>query len=127
MTARWKGGAVWTSGALDVDGVDDDVNIPSFSMTGNTSTFIAWINGVKASNWAGIVFSRNGEQACGMHFGGTGDNNLHYTWNNNDSATWSWTGGPAIPQNEWCMVAVVIEPTQATAYVCSSVPGCSWA
>ena len=110
----WRPSEGVDGGAIDLDGNGDYVNIPGFNLTTNAVTFTAWINGWKAADWAGIVYSRS-EQATGMHFGG--NNTLHYTWNYDDYGTWGWTGGPVIPQNEWAFVAVAIEPDKATAYV----------
>ena len=112
-------------GAIELDGIKDHIEVQGLDLTTDSVTFVAWINGWKADHWAGIVFyrvgTRPGQPACGMHFG---DNNtLHYTWNNNEEATWSWTGGPVLPQNKWAMVAVVIEPSQATAYVYTEEDG----
>ena len=120
-------GPVWhyndglVRGALELDGHDDYVEVTSFNLTTNNITLIAWIDGWKSDDWAGIVFSRGGN-ACGMHFG---DNNtLHYTWGN-DSQTYGWDGGPEIPNvpGEWVMTAVVVEPEKATAYVYSDSYG----
>jgi chitodextrinase len=119
---RWVSG--WSGYALDLDGVDDHVEIPHFELNDNTVTFLAWIRGWMAGNWAGIVFYRGMPAnviACGMHFGA--NNTLHYTWNNNSEATWGWSGGPVIPYNDWAMVALVIEPDKATAYVGSEARG----
>ena len=119
---QWVSG--WSGYALELDGVDDHVEIPRFELNSNTVTFLAWINGWKTGNWAGIVFYRGMPAnviACGMHFGA--NNTLHYTWNNNSEATWGWPGGPVIPYNEWAMVALVIEPDKATAYVGSETRG----
>ena len=50
-----------------------------------------------------------------------GDNDtVHYVWNDNAQATWSWAGGPSMPQNQWAMVALTIAPARATAYVYSN-------
>jgi len=117
----WKPAEGMDGGALDLDGTGDAIDVPGFSLTSNTVTFTAWINGWKANNWAGIVFSRRSNQACGMHFGA--NNTLHYTWNNNAASTYNWTEGPVIPRDEWAFVAVTIEPDRATAYVYSSEGG----
>lgn len=119
-----RGGSSWRDeggifdGALELDGVDDHVDLPDFRITTNTITFVAWINGWKAASWAGVVFCRG--NACGMHFGT--DDRLHYTWNDKPE-TWGWDDGPMIPQDKWVMVAVVIEPDKATAYVYSEKAG----
>jgi len=107
-------------GALSFDGVDDYVAMPGFILDTNTITFVAWINGWKANDWAGIVFSRSGN-TCGMDFGS--NETLHYIWNNNSASTWDWEGGPRIPQNQWAMVALVIEPDKASAYVYTEAGG----
>lgn len=115
--AAWKPSEGIDGGAIDLDGVGDAVEITEdFGLTStNNVTYTAWIKGWKEVNWAGIVYSRG--PACGIHFG---DNNtLHYTWNNNSSATYNWNGGPVIPQNEWAFVALTIEPDKATLYVYS--------
>jgi hypothetical protein len=121
-------GAQWTTGqiggALSFDGADDYVAMPSFNLTTNTVTFVAWINGWKAGDWAGIVYSRGprgSRSACGMDFGS--NNTLHYTWNDNSEETWGWEGGPEIPQNQWAMVVLVIEPDKAVAYVNTDTGG----
>ena len=122
-----KGNPVWKptegvdGGAIDLDGVGDAVEIAeAFGLTSEVNvTYTAWIKGWKVTDWAGIIFSRG--TACGMHFGA--NNTLHYTWNTNSSATYSWTGGPVIPQDEWAFVALTIEADKATAYVYSASTG----
>ena len=80
----------------------------------DTITFVAWLNGWRGGDWAPLISSRVVGQ-CEMNFG---DNDtLHYTWNNDSSATWGWTGGPVIPRDTWTMLAVTIDPASATAYV----------
>ena len=105
-------------GGIKLDGVDDHVYVPDFSLTTETITFIAMIEGWKTSDWAGIAVSRDDGDPGGLWFG---DNDtLHYVWNDNSSATWGWADGPVIPQDEWVMVALTIETTQATTYVVTS-------
>ena len=116
--AEWVTGHI--GGALSFDGVEDYVAMPGFILDTNTITFVAWINGWKAGDWAGIVYSRS-DVACGMDF--SSNNTLHYTWNNNSASTWGWEGGPQIPQNQWAMVALVIEPDKASAYVYTEADG----
>jgi hypothetical protein len=121
--ARWQQAGGRISGALQLDG-NSHVDVPAFDLTTDTATFVAWIKGWKVGDWAGIVFGRKMPEnvvACGMHFGE--NNTVHYTWNNNNSQTWNWSGGPQIPQDEWAMVAVAIEPNKATAYVCTEPNG----
>jgi hypothetical protein len=119
---KWAAGRA--SGAIELDGNRDYVEVQGIDMVTDHATFVAWINGWKANDWAGIVMYRFGPRntpVCGMGFGD--DDKLHYHWNNGDLRTWSWTGGPTIPQNEWAMVALVIEPSRATAYVYSDIKG----
>ncbi|MHC4434493.1 MAG: LamG domain-containing protein, partial [Planctomycetota bacterium] len=119
-----EGGATWVEGrfggGIEFDGSSGYVSVPSFELTTETITFVAWVNGWKAADWAGIVGSRN-PMATEMIFG---DNDtLHYVWNNNSSETWSWAGAPSIPQDKWAMVALKVEPSGATAYVHSDTQG----
>ncbi|MBL7186510.1 MAG: LamG domain-containing protein [Phycisphaerae bacterium] len=113
------GGAAWTpdgrfGGGLELDGTSGYVSVPSFELTTDTITFVAWVNGWKAGDWAPLISSRVVGQ-CEMNFG---DNDtLHYTWNGDSADTWGWTGGPVIPQDTWTMLAVTIDPAGATAYV----------
>ena len=73
-------------GGIRLDGVDDHVRVLDFSLTTETITFIAMIEGWKTSNWAGIAISRGDGDPGGLWFG---DNDtLHYVWNDNSSATW---------------------------------------
>jgi hypothetical protein len=105
-------------GGIKLDGVDDHIRVPDFSLITDTITFIAMIEGWKTSNWAGIAVSRGDGDPGGLWFG---DNDtLHYVWNDNSSTTWGWADGPVIPQDEWVMVALTIETTQATTYVVTS-------
>ncbi|MHC4584691.1 MAG: LamG domain-containing protein [Planctomycetota bacterium] len=112
------GGVTWTEGrfggGIELDGTSGYVSVPDFELTTDTITFVAWLNGWKGGDWAPLLSSREVGQ-CEMNFG---DNDtLHYTWNNDDSATWGWTGGPVIPQDTWTMLAVTIDPDKAVAYV----------
>jgi len=112
------GGATWTDGrfggGLELDGTSGYVSIPSFELTTDTITFVAWVNGWKGADWAPLISSRV-VNACEMIF--SDDDTLRYVWNNDSDATWGWTGGPVIPQDTWTMLAVTLDPGSATAYV----------
>jgi hypothetical protein len=113
----------WVDGrvgqAVNLDGTQH-INVPDFELVTNDITFVAWINGWKAADWAGIVGSRN-PLATEMIFG---DNDtVHYVWN--DNTMWDWADGPVIPQDEWAMVALAIDPDAATAHVYSDAGGLS--
>jgi hypothetical protein len=99
------------------DGTNDFVQC-SGSITATAATFVTWIrrNGSQA-NYAGIIYSR-GSVATGISFFGT-TNKISYTWNDAVN-TWSWDSGLTIPDLTWCMVAVSVTSTTATAYLCQS-------
>ena len=104
--------------AIELDGATQKVSVADFELITDTITFVAWLNGWKAEDWAGIVGSRL-PLATEMIFG---DNNtLHYVWNNN--TMWDWAGGPVIPQDEWAMAALAIGPDRATGYIYSDADG----
>jgi hypothetical protein len=46
-------------------------------------------------------------------------NQLGYHWNG-DAATYNWASGLTIPNLTWCMVAVSVTSTSATAYLCQT-------
>ncbi|MFH1717076.1 MAG: LamG domain-containing protein, partial [Planctomycetota bacterium] len=112
------GGATWAQGrfggGVELDGTSGYVSVPDFQLTTDTITFVTWLNGWKAGDWAPLISSRVVGQ-CEMIF--SDDETLRYVWNNDSAATWGWTGGPVIPQDTWTMLAVTIDPTGATAYV----------
>ncbi len=118
------GDTKWVAGkygpGVEVDGDGDYVEIPPIGINSDTVTMSAWIkrDGTQ-SDYTGVYFTRNmptNNLACGLMFS-PGGTNIGYTWNDNSSATWSWTSGLTVPDNEWCFVALVVEPTQATVYV----------
>ncbi|MCF7972779.1 MAG: discoidin domain-containing protein [Phycisphaerae bacterium] len=113
-----EGGATWAEGrfggGIELDGSSGYVSIPDFELTTDSITFVAWIKGWKAGDWAPLISSRV-VNATEMNFG---DNDtLHYTWNGDNANTWGWAGGPVIPQDSWAMLAVTMDPTQGVAYV----------
>jgi hypothetical protein len=113
-----SGGPTFSStngGSLIFDGND------SITCTGTTTvtsaTFLGWIrrNGTQ-DTYDGIIFSR-GTSTTGMSF--YSSNQLGYSWNNAVN-TYNWASGLTIPDLTWCMVAVSVTPTSATAYLCQS-------
>ena len=113
-----SGGPTYSStngGSLIFDGND------SITCTGTTTvtsaTFLCWIrrNGTQGT-YDGIIFSRS-TNVTGMSF--FESNQLGYTWNNTVS-TYNWASGLTIPDLTWCMVALSVTPTSATAYLCQS-------
>jgi hypothetical protein len=65
----------------------------------------------------GIIYSRSAT-ATGISFFGI-TNKISYTWNN-AANTYTWDSGLVIPDLTWCMVAVSVTSTAATAYLCQS-------
>jgi hypothetical protein len=103
-------------GSIVFDGTNDFVQC-SGSVTTTAATFVAWIrrNGTQGS-YDGILFSR-GSNVTGMQF--QSSNQLSYMWNGAVN-TYTWQSGLIIPDLTWCMVAVSVTSTSATAYLCQS-------
>ena len=113
-------GPTYTSadgGAIVFDGANDFVQC-SGSLTATAATFVIWMrrNGSQVS-YAGILYSR-GATATGISVFGT-TNKISYTWNNAVD-TYTWDSGLTIPDLTWCMIAVSVTSTAATAYLCQS-------
>ncbi len=97
------------------DGVDDRVQIPALNHNTATLTFTAWIKRNGNQNlWAPIVFSRSGFTVAGIGFGT--NNELRYHWNNSG---YTWQPSPALvpPDDEWCLVALCVDPTGAELFL----------
>jgi hypothetical protein len=104
------------SGSIVFDGVDDFVPCTG-SFTVTSATFVTWIkrNGDQ-TQYAGILFSR-GTNTTGMNF--YLSNQLGYHWND-VAATYNWASGLTIPNLTWCMIAISVTSTAATAYLCQT-------
>jgi len=114
------GGPTYTSadgGAIVFDGTNDFVQC-SGSITATAATFVTWMrrNGPQ-DDFDGIIYSRSAT-ATGISFFGT-TNKISYTWNN-AANTYTWDSGLTIPDLTWCMIAVSVTSTTATAYLCQS-------
>jgi hypothetical protein len=105
------------NGSLLFNGTDNFIQC-SGSITVTAATFITWIrrNGSQVS-YAGILYSR-GTNITGVGFYGT-TNKISYTWNA-AGQTYNWDSGLTIPDLTWCMIAVSVIDTTATAYLCQS-------
>jgi hypothetical protein len=103
-------------GSIVFDGTNDYVQC-SGSPTVTSATFLCWIrrNGNQGT-YDGIIFSR-GTNVTGMAF--FSSDQLGYTWNDAIN-TYNWASGLTIPDLTWCMVAISITSTSATAYLCQS-------
>ena len=104
-------------GSLVFDGIDDYVQVSGTLVT-SQATFISWIkrNG-NQSFYSGIVFSR-GTSVSGMNYYST-TNKVGYTWNDSIN-TYNWDSGLTVPDLTWCMCAVSVSGSSATAYLCQS-------
>jgi hypothetical protein len=89
----------------------------SGSLTVTAATFVTWIrrNG-NQGQYDGILFSR-GTSVTGMNL--QVSNQVAYTWNDAVN-TYSWQSGLIVPDATWCMIAVSVTSTSATAYLCQT-------
>jgi hypothetical protein len=113
-------GPTYTSadgGSIVFDGTNDFVQC-SGSITATAATFVIWMrrNGSQ-DDFDGIIYSRSAT-ATGISFFGI-TNKISYTWNN-AANTYTWDSGLTIPDLTWCMIAVSVTSTSATAYLCQS-------
>lgn len=107
------------SGSIVFDGVNDYVQINGTpTIVISTGTFITWIkrNGSQV-NYAGFFYCR-GTSVTGLTFFGT-SNKISYTWNN-AANTYSWDSGLVVPDLAWCMCALSVSASSATAYLCQT-------
>lgn len=117
----WNGAQLGQAGAtsktgtsIRFDGNNDRIEIPALDLYQDRMTISGWArrSGIQ-SDFAGLVFSRSGGTIAGLHLGDAHD--LRYTWNG-DAATYNWSSGIKLPNDEWVFVALVVEPGQATIY-----------
>lgn len=111
-------------GIITFDGTDDRVAVTG-TWTISEATFLAVVrrNGTQTS-YCGIMYSRNGtggnpgDDVNGMHLYST-THNLTYTWEA-QPGTYDWNSGLTVPDGQWCMVAVSVTSSDATAYLCTA-------
>jgi hypothetical protein len=103
-------------GSIVFDGSNDFVQCTG-SLTVTAATFVTWIrrNGSQGQ-YDGILFSR-GTNTTGMNF--QASNQLGYHWNDAGN-TYNWSSGLVIPDATWCMIAVSVSSSAATAYLCQA-------
>jgi hypothetical protein len=106
-------------GNIVFDGVNDFVQL-STTITLNTGTFIVWLkrNG-NQGQYDGIMISRGGSGGNVTGINLQASNQIGYHWNDN-SNTWSWQNGLVAPDSNWCMAAISVSATSATAYLCKN-------
>ena len=95
------------------------------SLIATNLTYVLWINPSVANGDAnGLLFDRGGagEGICinNNSLNAAGQGALGYTWNQNNSDTWSWSSGIYPTVGEWQLVAMVITPTAGTLYLIDS-------
>ena len=102
--------------AYNFSGSASFVNLPAFGQFDSTMTIIAWINpNGNQADYSGMVFTRGGGGGtCGLDF--TQLQNIGYHWND-AASTYNWRSGLIPTPGQWNFVALVVEPTQATAYL----------
>ena len=119
-----EGTVVWVPGrfgsAIELDGSSGYVSVADFELTTDSLTFVAWVNGWKANDWAAVLTAH--PQRLEMCFGRQ-STQLHYAWNNDAAATWSWAGGATITEDTWTMLALTIDPTKAVTYAYTDAGG----
>jgi len=113
------GGPTYSSangGSIVFDGINDLVQCTG-SLTVTAATFVTWIrrNG-NQGQYDGILFSRS-TNTTGMDF--QVSNQIGYTWNDAGN-TYGWQSGLILPNLTWCMIAVSVTSTAATAYLCQT-------
>ena len=103
------------NGAVELDGITGNiVDVDkSVQLTLDRITVMAWVNGWKTDNWAGIIVGRS-ESPFWVGFN---DNTFTYLWESDwDQPTYIWQGA-RIPENEWALIALTVEPSRATSNV----------
>jgi autotransporter-associated beta strand protein len=102
--------------ALAFNGTNHYVQVPALNLVADTLTLLAWVrrNG-PVNDYSGLLFHR-GAQVTGMNISTA--NRLGYHWNDS-AATYNHTG-PTLPDGQWALCALVVEPTRAYLYVGST-------
>lgn len=108
------GATAKTGTSFRFDGNDDRIEMPALNLYQDRMTISGWArrSGGQA-DFTGLVYCRAGGTTAGLHLGDSND--LRYTWNG-DAATFNWSSGIKLPNDEWVFVALVVEPGQATIY-----------
>lgn len=104
--------------ALTLDGVNDHVACSSIAANGQNATMVicAKLNGAQNA-YDGIMYCRGaGENSFGLAISKNGGLELTFVWKAL-IYTFDWESDLHAPDNEFCMIAVAVEPTQATLYV----------
>jgi Concanavalin A-like lectin/glucanases superfamily/Metallo-peptidase family M12 len=108
------GATAKTGTSFRFDGNNDRIEMPALNLYQDRMTISGWARRSGGQdNFTGLVYCRAGGTVAGLHLGDSND--LRYTWNG-DAATFNWSSGIKLPNDEWVFVALVVEPGQATIY-----------
>ena len=101
-------------GALEFDGVDDQIDLPAFNLVRPEITITCWArrDGVQFA-FAGLLMNRDAGTQAGLHLGT--HHELRYTWRN-ELGTFFWDSGLELSDGQWTFCALSVEPTQARLY-----------
>ena len=110
------------AGYFTFNGTNQYANRSAFSATLTSATFLAWVydNGLQPTG-AGIITNRHAGDATahGLNLfdsGAANSQNLGYHWNDT-TYSWQYNSTIAIPDGQWCMVALAVSSTSARFYI----------
>ena len=100
------------------------VTVPALNLSNTNASIVAWIYPTGAESSSAILVDRTGGTVAGFCYYGSlvnGAYPLGYIWNNDDSATWGWSGSGVVPPlNQWSLVALTVTPSNAVVSCWSS-------
>ena len=118
-TAFFAGGTGYTAGvygqAAQFDGVDDQASAPGFNRNLPEVTLATWVRRSGSQSPFTTLIDSNGFNTEAVLSLGNA-NELRYRWNG-DPATSGWDSGLVVPDLQWVLVALAVEPQQATIYL----------
>jgi len=101
------------------------VTVPALNLNNNEVTIMAWVYPtLRPDNWSGIFLISSPSRAGLTFRDNTPENTLGFMWNNGDF--WYLGTSLNIPVNQWSLVALSLEPTDATLYVMNSSGTNAW-
>lgn len=101
-------------GSVVFNGTNSSVGCTGTAVV-SAATFLVWINrNGDQGQYDAVLFTRSGSSTGLNFFSG---NQIGYHWNNSAS-TYNWASGLAMPNLQWCIWALSVTSTSATAYLC---------